>query len=137
MRYRHLPRQAAVSRRQLEQTTAPAASSGRRRAGGGPRNKCVPFFWYPGKLWAMQCYVYKSLARREVYVFLDRRDDFSRLPRGLRELLGELRFVVDFELTPERKLARESAAQVLLNLGAQGYHLQMPDPEAPASERAH
>ena len=80
----------------------------------------------------MQCYVYKSLAKRDVYVYLDR-DDFTRLPPALRELLGELRLVVEFELTPERALAKESAS----DLAARGYHLQMPDIEQPASGETH
>lgn len=85
----------------------------------------------------MQCFVYKSLAKRDVYVFLDRRDDFSRLPDALLELLGALQLVVEFELTPERRLAKETAAIVLENLAARGYHLQMPDIEMPASDSAH
>jgi uncharacterized protein YcgL (UPF0745 family) len=85
----------------------------------------------------MQCYVYKSLAKRDVYVYLDRRGDFTRLPPGLLEVLGELRFVVEFDLTPRRVLAKETAADVLQNLTSQGYHLQMPDTENPASDSAH
>ena len=85
----------------------------------------------------MQCYVYKSLTRRDVYVYLDRRDDFSRLPPGLLDVLSDLQFVVEFELTPDRVLAKENAADVLRNLAAQGYHLQMPDTESPAPDSTH
>lgn len=84
----------------------------------------------------MQCFVYKSVSKHDVYVYLDRRDDFTRLPRALRDLLGELRFVLTFELTPQRRLARESATSVLENLSAQGYHLQLPDTRT-AHERPH
>ena len=85
----------------------------------------------------MQCYVYKSLAKRDVYVYLDRRDDFARLPQELLALLGELQLVVEFELTPERQLAKETTSVVLHNLATRGYHLQMPDIEPPASGSAH
>ncbi|MDH3712303.1 MAG: YcgL domain-containing protein [Gammaproteobacteria bacterium] len=85
----------------------------------------------------MQCYVYKSLAKRDVYVYLDRRGDFTRLPPGLAQLLGELQFVVEFEMTARRVLAKETAAAVLQNLTTQGYHLQMPDTERPAPDSAH
>ncbi len=84
----------------------------------------------------MQCYVYKSLSKQDVYVYLDRRDDFTQLPPALHDLLGELRFVLVFELTPQRRLAKETAGSVLHNLNARGYHLQMPDTRA-ARERAH
>jgi len=85
----------------------------------------------------MQCYVYKSLAKRDLYIYLDRRNDFTRLPQGLAELLGELQFVVEFELTAHRQLAKETASQVLQNLTSQGYHLQMPDTEKPVPDSAH
>ena len=85
----------------------------------------------------MQCFVYKSLVKRDVYVYLDRRDDFSRLPEALLGLLGQLQLVVEFELTPERRLAKETAAVVLESLAARGYHLQMPDIDMPASDTAH
>ena len=85
----------------------------------------------------MQCYVYKSLAKSDVYVYLDRRDDFTRLPQALLALLGELRLVMEFDLTPQRQLAKETAVDVLLNLSARGYHLQMPDMEAPTLDSAH
>ena len=40
------------------------------------------------------------------------------------------------ELTPDRKLARENAAEVMQNLGARGFHLQFPPSTAvdPLSE---
>lgn len=78
----------------------------------------------------MQCFVYKSLRKAETYVYLDRRDDFSRLPPGLRDLLGQLALVLELELTPERRLAREDAATVVANLRARGFHLQLPPAEA-------
>lgn len=78
----------------------------------------------------MHAHVYKSLARAETYVFLAARDDFARLPEPLRTQLGTLRFVLEVELTPERKLAREDPAVVRENLVLRGFHLQFP----PASD---
>ncbi|MBE2210460.1 MAG: YcgL domain-containing protein [Xanthomonadaceae bacterium] len=74
----------------------------------------------------MLAYVYKSRKRADTYVFLTGRDDFTRLPEPLRTQLGPLTFVLEVELTPERKLARESAAEVMANLTARGFHLQFP-----------
>lgn len=74
----------------------------------------------------MRCFVYKSLRKADTYVYLGVRDDFSRMPAALLEPLGELSFVVEFELTPERRLAREDAATVCANLGTRGFHLQFP-----------
>lgn len=78
----------------------------------------------------MHAYVYKSLKKADTYVFLAARDDFARLPEPLRTQLGRLEFVLDLQLTAERKLAREDPAVVRENLALRGFHLQFP----PASE---
>lgn len=74
----------------------------------------------------MQAYVYKSLRKADTYVFLSARDDFARLPDPVRQQLGALQFVLEVELSPERKLARADAAAVRDNLAARGFHLQFP-----------
>jgi len=81
----------------------------------------------------MQCFVYKSLRKADTYVFLRERDDFSALPQPIAETLGGLALVMELDLSPERKLARESATVVMDNLARRGFHLQMPplDPEEP------
>ena len=74
----------------------------------------------------MHAYVYKSQRKADTYVYLATRDDFGRLPEPLRTQLGSLAFVLDVELTPGRKLAREDAATVRDNLASRGFHLQFP-----------
>ena len=74
----------------------------------------------------MQAYVYKSRRKADTFVFLAARDDFARLPEVLRAQLGELAFVLEVALTPERKLAQADAAVVRANLAAHGFHLQFP-----------
>ncbi|RYZ73910.1 MAG: YcgL domain-containing protein [Lysobacteraceae bacterium] len=74
----------------------------------------------------MQAYVYKSTRKADTFVYLAERDDFQRLPQTLREPLGELVFVLEVALTPERKLARENAESVRHNLASQGFHIQFP-----------
>ena len=77
----------------------------------------------------MQCFVYKSLRKADTYVFLARRDGFDVLPAPIAETLGKLVWVMDLDLTPERKLAREEAAVVMANIERRGFHLQLPPPE--------
>ncbi|WP_051440357.1 YcgL domain-containing protein [Pseudoxanthomonas suwonensis] len=78
----------------------------------------------------MQAYVYKSLRRADTYVFLAARDDFARLPEPVRARLGELFFVLEVALTPDRRLAQSDPAVVRANLAAHGFHLQLPPVEA-------
>ena len=74
----------------------------------------------------MQAYVYKSQRKADTFVYLAARDDFQRIPESLRTPLGELAFVLEVALTPERKLARENAETVRQNLATQGFHIQFP-----------
>ena len=74
----------------------------------------------------MLAHVYKSPKRADTYVYLAARDDFGRIPEPLRARLGRLQFVLDVDLVPGRKLAREDAAVVRENLVARGFHLQFP-----------
>lgn len=74
----------------------------------------------------MQAYVYKSQRKEDTFVYLAVRDDFERIPEALRTPLGELAFVLEVALTPERKLARENAETVRQNLALQGFHIQFP-----------
>jgi uncharacterized protein len=74
----------------------------------------------------MQAYVYKSLRKADTYVYLAARDDFARVPEPLRTQLGELSFVLEVALTPERKLARDDVNAVRANLSAHGFHIQFP-----------
>jgi uncharacterized protein YcgL (UPF0745 family) len=81
----------------------------------------------------MHCFIYKSSRKQGTYVFLRDRDDFARLPPGIREPLGRLVLTMEVELGPGRKLAGESAAIVMERLERLGYHLQFPPPEIPAT----
>lgn len=75
------------------------------------------------------CSIYRSPRKREMYLYVDKREALKRLPEGLLDAFGAPQHVFDMLLTPERKLAREDAVKVLENIEKQGYHLQMPPPE--------
>ncbi len=74
----------------------------------------------------MQCFIYKSLKKDELYLYLDKKDDFSSLPQALFDSLGQLVFVMELQLTPERKLARENVDKVITSLQNKGFFIQMP-----------
>ena len=74
----------------------------------------------------MQAHVYKSLRKAETYLYLREKDAFDVVPPMVRAPLGELQPVLEFDLTPERRLARADAGTVRNNLLAQGFYLQAP-----------
>ena len=77
----------------------------------------------------MYCVIYKSRKKNDTYLYVSKKDDFSQVPKALLGVLGEPVYVMDLELTPERKLARENVLEVMKNLSNQGWHLQMPKVE--------
>lgn len=74
----------------------------------------------------MLAFVYKSLKKADAYLYLATRDDFGCLPEPLRTQLGNLQFVLEVALTPERRLAQENPEVVRNNLAARGFHVQFP-----------
>ena len=85
----------------------------------------------------MQCYIYKGRRKPDTYLYIERENDFTRVPDALLELLGTLEFVLALELTPERKLAQADAAEVRRQLAADGYFLQLPPKDADRGTTRH
>ncbi|MFT7413989.1 MAG: hypothetical protein ACI9FO_000644 [Methylophagaceae bacterium] len=79
----------------------------------------------------MNVYIYKSSRKSGLYIYITQKDDFSEVPQALYDSMGkEPIFVMEIELTAERKLARENVETVLKNLETKGFHLQIPPPIA-------
>ena len=74
----------------------------------------------------MRAYVYKSLKKADTYVYFAARDEFARLPASLQAQLAPLKFVLELELTTERRLARADADEVRAHLVERGFYLQLP-----------
>jgi uncharacterized protein YcgL (UPF0745 family) len=74
----------------------------------------------------MQCFIYKSLKKDYLYLYLVNKDDFSKVPEDLLNNFGKIEFVMDIELSAERKLAREDAQKVIECLKVQGFFVQLP-----------
>ena len=74
----------------------------------------------------MKCYVYKSIIKADTYLFIDQKDAFHKIPDQLLKLFGNPKFVLEFDLTKNRKLAIADAKQVLANMEEQDYYLQIP-----------
>jgi uncharacterized protein YcgL (UPF0745 family) len=83
----------------------------------------------------MQCFIYKSLKKDQLYLYVDKKDDFSRVPEDLFNSFGRIEFVMDLELTPERKLAKEDAGKVLESLKTKGFFVQLPPINMPAPQK--
>lgn len=77
----------------------------------------------------MKCSVIRSSQKDFTYIYLLEGHDYDGLPAALKTVFGEPEFVMDLELSANRKLAYEDVNKVMQNLAEQGYHLQMPPTE--------
>ena len=75
---------------------------------------------------SVPCWVYRSLRKDEMYLYLGREDDFTSVPEALLGRFGTPAKVMALSLTPQRTLAREDVNKVIDNLRRQGFHLQLP-----------
>lgn len=80
----------------------------------------------------MQCFIYKSLKKDQLYLYIDKKDDFSRVPEDLFNSFGKIEFVMELDLTPERKLAKEDPVRVIDSLKSKGFFVQLPPINMPA-----
>jgi uncharacterized protein YcgL (UPF0745 family) len=79
------------------------------------------------------CKIYRSARKAETYLYLAQDLAFDDLPVKLRRAFGEPAFVMQLKLTTKRRLARVDVGQVLEQIEAQGFYLQLP-PELPVEE---
>ncbi|UAA39816.1 YcgL domain-containing protein [Paraneptunicella aestuarii] len=77
----------------------------------------------------MLCSVYKSPKRSETYLYIEKRDDFSRVPEALMQTFGKPVHVLSLALKPERQLAGADVELVKSDLLEKGFYLQLPKQE--------
>ena len=74
----------------------------------------------------MHCFIYKSLKKTDYYLFVERENNFERVPETLLNMLGALELVMSINLDKREKLSQASPAEVRQLLVEQGYFLQLP-----------
>lgn len=78
----------------------------------------------------MKCVIFRCSKKDEMYLYVPHQENEEELllslPDGLEKLTGRLDKVMALEITPERKLARVRAKDVLASLQEKGFYIQMP-----------
>ena len=77
----------------------------------------------------MLCAIYKSPKKEQTYLFVNKRDDFSTVPKGLMETFGTPTLVTIINLATKDKLGMADIARVRENLKVKGFYLQLPPPK--------
>lgn len=72
--------------------------------------------------------IYRSNKREQTYLYIENRDDFSRVPEQLMVSFGSPQFVMLLPLDGRKKLIAANIERVKSALKEQGYYLQVPPP---------
>ena len=70
--------------------------------------------------------IFSSPRREGMYIYLDHGQAWDDLPETLRQAFGAPRPVMTLVVTPERRLARVSPAELIAAIEEKGFFLQMP-----------
>lgn len=76
----------------------------------------------------MFCVIYRSTRREQTYLYVEKRDDFSRVPETLMQSFGQPQLAMLLPLDGSKKLASADLDKVKESLTSQGYYLQLPPP---------
>lgn len=75
---------------------------------------------------------YRHHKKEATYLYLAQHLTWEKLPDALQQQFPKTNHVIDFDMTPERKLARVDGQKAYQALSTEGYYLQLPpsDPTA-------
>ncbi|MDN3554651.1 YcgL domain-containing protein [Halomonas maura] len=72
------------------------------------------------------CEIFKSARHDEMYLYVDKRRGLVDVPEALLARFGTPLPAMTLILTPDKPLARTSAAAVMAAIADKGFYLQMP-----------
>ena len=75
------------------------------------------------------CTVYKSAKKLDTFLYVEKNNDFEKVPEPLRKLLGKLTLVMTFDLDRRTHLGGAELNKVKSELKDNGFYLQLPPPE--------
>ncbi|WP_226067817.1 YcgL domain-containing protein [Dickeya zeae] len=76
----------------------------------------------------MYCVIYRSSKREQTYLYVEKKDDFSRVPAELMKSFGLPHLVMLLPFDGSKKLASADIEKVKQMLKEQGFYLQLPPP---------
>ncbi|AHG18311.1 hypothetical protein Z042_00620 [Chania multitudinisentens RB-25] len=76
----------------------------------------------------MLCVIYRSPKRDQTYLYVEKKDDFSRVPEDLMKSFGTPQFAMMLSLDERKKLALADIEKVKEALQQDGFYLQFPPP---------
>jgi uncharacterized protein YcgL (UPF0745 family) len=75
------------------------------------------------------CTIYKSLKKTDSYLYVEKTDDFSKVPEALMKMFGRPQLVMTIDLDKREKLGIADLGKVKQELVDNGFYLQLPPPK--------
>lgn len=75
------------------------------------------------------CTIYKSLKKTDSYLYVEKTDDFSKVPEALMKMFGRPQLVMTIDLDKREKLGIADLEKVKQELVGNGFYLQLPPPK--------
>lgn len=76
----------------------------------------------------MFCVIYRSPHRDQTYLYVEKKDDFTRVPEALLKGFGKPRLAMLLPLDGSKKLVGADIEKVKTALQDEGFYLQLPPP---------
>lgn len=73
----------------------------------------------------MKAYIYRCSRKPDIYIYLAEENDFSKVPKGIYNSLGIVKFTMELDIKKDMKMAKENPEIVLENLNEHGFHIQL------------
>ncbi|WP_372811826.1 YcgL domain-containing protein [Pseudoalteromonas nigrifaciens] len=73
--------------------------------------------------------VYKSKKKADSFLFVEKRDDFTKVPEPLMAMFGQPKYVMLINLAKREVLGTADLETVKAALTEKGYYLQIPPPQ--------
>lgn len=74
------------------------------------------------------CSIFKSIKKEGMYLYVPRKEQFTKVPAPLLETFGRPAHVMDMLLQPGKKLANADVDKVMTEIKDKGFYLQLPPP---------
>lgn len=74
------------------------------------------------------CTIYKCSKRADTFLYVEKADDFSKVPEELRKLIGTPKLFMTLDLDGRKKLGVAELEKVKNELLENGFYLQLPPP---------
>lgn len=74
------------------------------------------------------CSIFKSVKKEGMYLYVPRKDQFTKVPQPLLDTFGRPAHVMDMLLQPGKALANADIDKVMAEINDKGFYLQLPPP---------